>query len=93
LVVVSIAWMVIALLVSSGHATSETVVLAAIHGYQQRLSPIAARAGFRCRFTPTCSRYAEVVIARDGVIRGGIKAIGRIARCGPWTAIGTRDDP
>jgi len=34
----------------------------------------------RCRFTPTCSRYAEAVIARDGVIRGGMKAITRIAR-------------
>jgi putative component of membrane protein insertase Oxa1/YidC/SpoIIIJ protein YidD len=47
----------------------------------------------RCRFTPTCSRYAEIVIARDGAVRGGIKAIERIARCGPWTKPGTRDDP
>jgi putative component of membrane protein insertase Oxa1/YidC/SpoIIIJ protein YidD len=47
----------------------------------------------RCRFTPTCSRYAEIVIVRDGGVRGGIKAIARIARCGPWTPPGTRDDP
>jgi hypothetical protein len=71
----------------------QAFALSAIHGYQRALSPIAARAGLRCRFTPTCSRYAETVIARDGAIRGGIKAIGRIARCGPWTPPGTRDDP
>jgi len=69
------------------------IALAAIHGYQQALSPIAARVGLRCRFTPTCSRYAEVVIAREGVMRGGWKTIKRIARCNPLTAAGTRDEP
>ena len=54
---------------------------------------MAARAGFRCRFTPTCSRYAEIVIARDGILRGGFEALGRIARCNPFTPFGTRDDP
>ena len=54
---------------------------------------MAARAGLRCRFAPTCSRYAEAVIVRDGVVRGGLKALTRIARCGPWTAPGTRDEP
>ena len=64
-----------------------------IHLYQRTLAPIAARAGIRCRFTPTCSRYAEKAIATDGVIRGGWKAVKRIARCGPWTAPGTVDEP
>jgi putative membrane protein insertion efficiency factor len=72
---------------------AQTIVLAGIHGYQRVLSPMAVRAGLRCRFTPTCSRYAEAVIVRDGVVRGGLKAITRIARCGPWTAPGTRDEP
>jgi putative membrane protein insertion efficiency factor len=61
--------------------------------YQRTLSPLASAVGIRCRFTPTCSRYAEVVIARDGLVRGGWKAITRIARCGPWTPYGTRDEP
>jgi putative membrane protein insertion efficiency factor len=69
------------------------VALGGIHFYQQHLSAMAARAGYRCRFTPTCSRYAEVVIARDGVMRGGWKAVRRIARCGPWTPQGTHEDP
>ena len=72
---------------------AQPIALAAIHGYQRTLSPIAARVGLRCRFTPTCSRYAEVVIARDGIARGGWKALRRIARCNPLTPAGTRDDP
>jgi putative membrane protein insertion efficiency factor len=69
------------------------VALAAIHFYQQHVSDLAATTGHRCRFTPTCSRYAETVIARDGVMRGGWRSITRIARCGPWTTPGTRDEP
>jgi uncharacterized protein len=74
-------------------AYAQPIALASIHGYQRALAPIAAKAGMRCRFTPTCSRYAETVIARDGIVRGGWKAIARIARCGPWTPSGTRDEP
>jgi uncharacterized protein len=72
---------------------AQPLAIAAIHGYQQTLSPVAARLGLRCRFTPTCSRYAEEVIARDGVTRGGWKALRRVARCGPWTPMGTKDPP
>jgi putative membrane protein insertion efficiency factor len=82
----------IALLAVIG-ANAQSIALAGIHGYQRELSPLAARAGFRCRFTPTCSRYAEIVIARDGVVRGGWRALKRVARCNPLTEKGTRDDP
>jgi hypothetical protein len=71
----------------------QPVALAGIHLYQRTVSPLAARVGVRCRFTPTCSRYAEVVIARDGIARGGWRALARIARCGPWTPAGARDEP
>jgi len=67
--------------------------IVAIHAYQRMLAPLAARAGMRCRFTPTCSRYAEVVIARDGVVRGGWLTVKRLARCNPLTQSGTRDEP
>jgi putative membrane protein insertion efficiency factor len=82
---------VVAFLAAAWNA--QPIALGGIHVYQRALAPAAARAGLRCRFAPTCSRYAEVVIARDGVLRGGIKAVARIARCGPWTPPGTRDDP
>jgi len=72
---------------------AQTVALSSIHFYQRALSPAAARIGLRCRFTPTCSRYAEIVIARDGVLRGGWVALKRVARCNPLTPPGTRDDP
>ncbi|HZR22124.1 MAG TPA: membrane protein insertion efficiency factor YidD [Vicinamibacterales bacterium] len=71
----------------------QRIAIAGIHGYQHSLSPIASAVGIRCRFTPTCSRYAEVVIARDGILKGGIKSLARIARCNPLTPFGTRDDP
>jgi len=73
--------------------TAQPLAIRSIHFYQRALAPAATRIGLRCRFTPTCSRYAEVVIARDGIVRGGAKALRRIVRCGPWTAHGTRDDP
>jgi putative membrane protein insertion efficiency factor len=72
---------------------AQTLAIGSIHVYQRALAPAAARIGLRCRFTPTCSRYAETVITRDGVVRGGLKALARVARCGPWTASGTIDLP
>jgi len=72
---------------------AQPIALGSIHLYQRALAPAAARIGLRCRFTPTCSRYAEAVIVRDGVVKGSVKALRRIARCGPWTAQGTRDEP
>jgi putative membrane protein insertion efficiency factor len=71
----------------------QSIAILGIHAYQRTLSPLVADAGIRCRFSPSCSRYAEVVIARDGLARGGLKAIKRIARCGPWTKAGTVDNP
>jgi len=64
-----------------------------IHAYQHALAPVAARLGMRCRMEPTCSHYAEAVIARDGVVRGGLKTVGRLARFGPWTRFATQDHP
>ena len=74
-------------------ANAQPIAIAGIHFYQRTLSPLAARAGVRCRFTPTCSRYAEVVITQDGIVRGGWRAMRRVARCGPWTEPGTVDLP
>jgi hypothetical protein len=72
---------------------STRAALLGIHTYQRVLAPWMPAAGVRCRFTPTCSRYAEVVVAREGVLRGGVKTAWRLVRCGPWTPAGTSDPP
>jgi uncharacterized protein len=72
---------------------SSRAALLGIRVYQSTLSPLMGRLGVECRFRPSCSRYAAVVIARDGVIRGSWLAAKRVVRCGPWTAKGTEDLP
>lgn len=62
-----------------------------IHLYQATLSPLYARLGVQCRFTPTCSHYGEQAITKYGIVRGGYLASKRILRCGPWTPAGTID--
>jgi putative membrane protein insertion efficiency factor len=89
-----VALVLVASLVAVGLvADGRSLAIEGIHVYQRTFAPLAARAGAVCRFTPTCSHYAETVIARDGLRAGGWKALGRIVRCGPWTAMGTIDRP
>ena len=67
--------------------------VATIHGYQHAIAPRLAAAGVKCRFTPTCSHYAEEVLRRHWIVGGTWRAAVRIARCGPWTPMGTADPP
>ena len=67
--------------------------LGAIRRYQAWVSPWLQTGGVRCRFTPSCSRYAAAVLARDGFVGGNLRAAGRLVRCGPWTSAGTMDPP
>jgi putative membrane protein insertion efficiency factor len=85
--------MLAVVLLTAASPAGTALALAGIHGYQHTLGPLLGRAGFRCRFTPTCSRYAEVVITRHGLLAGGWQTAKRIARCGPWTEAGTIDEP
>lgn len=64
-----------------------------IHLYQATLSRVYARAGLQCRFSPTCSHYAEVCIRQFGLARGSVLAFTRVLKCGPWTPAGTFDPP
>jgi uncharacterized protein len=61
------------------------LVVLLIHLYQLTLGRML---GDRCRFHPTCSRYAEEAIETKGLIVGGARAVWRVMRCGPWTAGG-----
>ncbi len=56
-------------------------MIALVRGYQVALSPIVGPA---CRFHPSCSEYAVQVIAADGAVRGGWRALRRLARCTPF---------
>ncbi|MEM7051663.1 MAG: membrane protein insertion efficiency factor YidD [Acidobacteriota bacterium] len=64
-----------------------------VTAYQTFLSPHLARFGGRCRFHPTCSRYAEMAVHRHGALLGSAMTVRRLARCGPWTPRGTEDFP
>jgi hypothetical protein len=75
------------------HQWTAALAVRAIHVYQRTLSPALGACGIRCRFTLTCSHYAEEVLRRHGIVAGSWRALGRIVRCGPWTPAGTVDPP
>jgi uncharacterized protein len=55
-------------------------MMAVIRFYRAGISPLLPAS---CRFTPTCSAYAQEAIERYGARRGGWLAIRRILRCHP----------
>jgi uncharacterized protein len=57
------------------------VAIALLALYKRRVSPLLPPS---CRFTPTCSEYASLAIAKHGVVRGGALAVGRLLRCHPF---------
>jgi putative membrane protein insertion efficiency factor len=58
------------------------VVLAPIAVYRRVLSPALPR---RCKYEPTCSRYAIDAISEYGILRGLVLAVWRLLRCNPWS--------
>jgi|ERR1041385_3889098 putative membrane protein insertion efficiency factor len=58
------------------------VVTAPIILYQKVVSPAIPR---RCKYEPTCSRYAVDAIRQYGIIRGAVLASWRLLRCNPWS--------
>jgi putative membrane protein insertion efficiency factor len=50
--------------------------------YQRLISPALPR---RCKYEPTCSRYAVQAVGRYGVARGLVLAAWRLLRCNPWS--------
>lgn len=72
---------------------SARLLVGAIDLYQATVSPLLGSAGLRCRFQPTCSHYGEAAIRKYGTVKGTWKTVWRIARCGPWTPMGTVDWP
>ncbi len=72
---------------------SAWLLIGAIEIYQGTLSRAMPALGVECRFTPTCSHYAAASIESRGALVGTARALGRLARCGPWTPVGTVDPP
>ena len=58
------------------------IVRAPLLLYQRAISPALPR---RCKYEPTCSRYALQAIERYGVLRGTVLAGWRLLRCNPWS--------
>lgn len=45
---------------------------------------LSAFMGRHCRFTPTCSAYADEALRLHGATKGSWLALRRLARCHPW---------
>ena len=58
------------------------VVVAPIVLYQRFISPAIPR---RCKYEPTCSRYALDAIREYGILKGLVLAGWRLLRCNPWS--------
>ena len=58
------------------------VVIAPIELYRRLISPALPR---RCKYEPSCSRYAAQAIRRFGILRGLVLAGWRLLRCNPFS--------
>ena len=58
------------------------LITAPIFVYQRVISPAIPR---RCKYEPTCSRYAVEAIREYGILRGLVLAGWRLLRCNPWS--------
>lgn len=61
---------------------ARAIVLAPIVAYQKVISPALPR---RCKYEPTCSRYAVEAVREFGILRGLVLAGWRLLRCNPWS--------
>ncbi len=61
-----------------------------IRGYQKTLSPDHSPSGklnptSGCRFFPTCSEYARIILEKKGFLFSIGRILWRIFRCAPWS--------
>jgi len=61
---------------------ARAVVISPIVVYQRVISPALPR---RCKYEPTCSRYAVDAVREFGVARGLVLAAWRLLRCNPFS--------
>ncbi|MDQ3889631.1 MAG: membrane protein insertion efficiency factor YidD [Actinomycetota bacterium] len=53
-----------------------------VHAYRLLVSPLLGR---RCKYYPSCSRYALDALEEYGFVRGSILSAWRLVRCNPWS--------
>lgn len=62
-------------------AVLKRIILASLRFYKRNVSPLLPPA---CKYTPTCSEYAQIAVERYGAAYGGYLAAKRILRCHPF---------
>jgi putative membrane protein insertion efficiency factor len=68
--------------VRQAKAVVRAVVTAPMIAYSRFVSPAIPQ---RCRYEPTCSRYAVGAVHEYGILRGLVLAGWRLLRCNPWS--------
>lgn len=58
------------------------IIIIPVKLYRKFISPLKSSPS--CRFTPTCSEYAQIAIGRWGIFAGGALSLWRILRCNPF---------
>jgi putative membrane protein insertion efficiency factor len=54
--------------------------------YRSVVSPLVPQTiGGRCKYHPSCSRYALDALREFGFFRGSVLIIWRLLRCNPWS--------
>jgi uncharacterized protein len=61
---------------------ARAIALAPVLAYQRVISPALPR---RCKYEPTCSRYAVQAVGEYGILRGLVLGAWRLLRCNPWS--------
>lgn len=67
------------------HQLLKQILILPIRFYRVAISPML---GPKCRFQPTCSRYAIDAIEEWGIFKGTWLALRRIFKCHPWGPFG-----
>jgi putative membrane protein insertion efficiency factor len=63
-------------------------LIALVGVYRVAISPLLPAS---CRYTPTCSDYAQQALRKYGAIKGSWLTVRRLLRCHPWGGFG--EDP
>lgn len=67
--------------------TAKELFLKTIIAYQKVGSPILKQLfgiNKQCRYLPTCSEYAKIVVKKHGVVKGSVLSAKRFISCSPF---------